>query len=902
MTSAETRSSDHGFGEVATAALRQQIEDLEAALGAITSGGVDAVLLGGPDDQRLYTLASADRPYKVIVEEMGDGAATLSATGIVLYANLRLAAFLGRERGALLGASVSDLVSPRDRAAVEELLDVAPAATARAELEFLSQDGSAVPALVSVTGLDIEGAVVRCLVAADLTDRRAAEQQLAAAHEALLRRADELERTNALLAQVNDDLVAVQAELEYAQRVARIGSWVWRSEPESGTWSPEMFRIFAVDLDAGVMSFPAALVSRSRPAEAARVLAACRQALTDGGPFEVDHELQLPDGTARHVLTRGEAIADVAGQVVGVHGTTQDVTQLRAAQRALAQSSAQFAAAFERAPVGMALVGWDRRVLRANEALGAMTGHTVPELTGMPLAALIEDPSPDLDLFAALAAGRVEQYRCEVRVRRADAALRWASLSVARVGDGDDDYAAFHIEDISDRKGYEDRLQHLADHDPLTDLLNRRRLHEEIDHALALGRRYQANGAVALLDLDNFKYINDTLGHPTGDALLCAVTAALSSRLRDSDVLARLGGDEFAVLLYGVDASTAEALVRDLLDAVREQDVAADGQRARTTASAGIVLLDQSEDATANEVLANADLAMYAVKEAGGDGLLIYDASGPAAALSRAKFVWIDRVRRALEEDRFTLLAQPILDLAHDEVRGAELLLRMQDGHSLVEPELFLSIAERHGLSSAVDADVVRKAIALAARLDGGPDFRWEINISGPSLDDPSLLRVIESQLELHDVPPASLVFEITETAAIKNMHQAQAFATRVTDMGCGFALDDFGAGYGGFYYLKHLPLDYIKIDGEFIRELVLDRTNRVIVQAMVAVARPLGKQTIAEYVLDQETLDLLRELGVDHAQGYHVGKPVDPALLALTVPLPRRAPDPRVAPGVSDA
>jgi diguanylate cyclase (GGDEF)-like protein/PAS domain S-box-containing protein len=888
-----THHPDDGFGQLATTALRRQIEDLEAALAAIRSGGVDAVLMGPPEHEQLYTLASADRPYRVIVEEMGEGAATVSSTGTVLYANLRLAALLGRDRGALLGARVSDLVPPDDRAAFDRLLAVAPASTARAELDLLHQDGSRVPALTSVTGLDIEGAVVRCLVVADLTDRRAAEAKLAAAHDALLRRAGELERTNTLLAKANDRLGAAKAELEDAQRVARVGSWVWRSEPEAVTWSPEMFGIFALDPAEGVTSFPEALASRSQPHEAADVLTAFREAQLNERAFEVEHQLRLPDGATRHVLTRGEVMRDAAGEVVGIRGTTQDVTQLREAEQALARTSAQFVAAFEHAPVGMALVSLDRTVLRANEALAAITGYSTAALAGLPLSAITEDPSPDLELFADLAAGRLEHYRCEVRVRRADAALRWAALSVARVAAGNEDYAAFHIEDISDRKGYEDRLQYLADHDPLTGLLNRRRLHEELDHALALGLRYHADGALALLDLDNFKYINDTLGHPTGDALLTAITRALSSRLRDSDVLARLGGDEFAVLLYAVDAQRAEALVRDLLQAVSEHGIATGGQRVRTTASAGIVMLDQTGGTTADEVLANADLAMYSAKASGGDGLLVYDASGPAAALSRAKFVWIDRVRRALEEDRFTLLAQPILDLAHDEIRGCELLLRMQDGDGLVEPEEFLGIAERHGLASAVDAHVVRSAIALAARLDTGPDFRWEINISGASLDDRALVEVIETELERHAVPPASLVFEITETAAIKNMSQAQAFATRVTDLGCGFALDDFGAGYGGFYYLKYLPLDYLKIDGEFIRELLTNRTNRVIVQSMVALARPLGKQTIAEYVLDEDTVDLLRELHVDHAQGYHIGTPTDPVELLARAPQPRRPGDP---------
>ncbi|MGB8651486.1 MAG: EAL domain-containing protein [Mycobacteriales bacterium] len=889
MTANTPEGPDRGSDE--TAALRRQIDDLEAALTAIRSGGVDAVLMGGPEQEQLYTLASADRPYRVIVEEMGEGAATISESGVVLFVNRRLASLLDRDRGAVVGRGAAELVHSSGRAALAQLLAVGPAGTARAELDLRHADGSTVPVLASVTGLDIEGAVVRCLVVADLTDRRVAEQQLADAHAALVKRAALLERTNELLEQANGELVRTKADLEDAQRVARVGSWVLQPTPAGLTWSPEMFVIFALDPATAPASFGDALALRSQPEEAARVLAAQSEALRSHRPFEVAHRLQLPDGTTRHVLTRGEVVRDVRGNVFGMRGTTQNVTQLREAERALAHSNAQFAAAFERAPVGMALVSLDRRVLRANEALSALTGHPAAELAGMPLAALTESPSPDAELFDDLVAGRCEHYRCEVRLVRSDGALRWASLSVARVRDEEgEDYAAFHIEDISDRKGYEDQLQYLADHDPLTGLLNRRRLHEELEHSLALDTRYDAGGALVLLDLDNFKYINDTLGHPTGDVLLGAVTTALRSRLRTSDVLARLGGDEFAVLLYGVDAAGAAALVTDLLVSVREHGVVdTSGQRVRSTASAGIVMLDGSAGTTADDVLANADLAMYAAKESGGDGLLLYDASGPAAAVSRAKFIWIDRVRAALEEDLFTLVAQPILDLAEDEVRGCELLLRMRDGDELVEPDHFLGIAERHGLASAVDAYVVRHAIALVARLHTDPGFRWEINISGASLDDPSLLAVIEAEIEQHDVTPSSLVFEITETAAITNMGRAKAFATRVTDLGCGFALDDFGAGYGGFHYLKYLPLDYLKIDGEFIRDLVTNRTNRVIVQAMVAAARPLGKQTIAEYVLDQSTVDLLRTLHVDHAQGHHIGEPVDPAVLLAQIEATRR-------------
>jgi diguanylate cyclase (GGDEF)-like protein/PAS domain S-box-containing protein len=739
--------------DVETAELRRQIKDLQSVLTAIRSGGIDAVLVGEPGSEELYTLASADRPYRLIVEQMGEGAATISVSGTVLFANERLTTLLGRSRTSVVGQQAGTLVPPAHRTALRELLTTAPGEVTRRELDLLHADGTSVPVLASVAGLDIEGAVVRCLVVADLTDRRRAEHQLAAAHAALLKRAAQLERSNALLA----------------------------------------------------------------------------------------------------------------------------------------RSSAQFTAAFERAPVGMALVGLDRTIQRANDALCDLTGYTSSQLVGMPLATLLEGSEAELELFAGLAAGRTNQYRCELRLVRADGAPTWASLSVARVhNDEGEDYVAFHIEDISDRKGYEGRLQYLADHDPLTGLLNRRRLNEELDHVLALDTRYEAGGALVLLDLDNFKYINDTLGHSTGDALLGVVTTAIRSQLRGSDLLARLGGDEFAMLLYAVDAAAATAIVTDLLRGVGEESLDCDGQRVRATASAGIALLDGSAGRTADEVLANADLAMYAAKEGGGNGLLVYDESGAAAALARAKLVWIDRVRQALEEDLFTLLAQPILDLARREVRGCELLLRMRDGAELVEPAHFLQVAERHGLAAAVDTHVVRKAIALAARFDRGPDFRWEVNISGASLADPSLPDVIAAEIRRHGVAPATLVFEITETAAITNMSEAQEFATRVTDLGCGFALDDFGAGYGGFYYLKHLPLDYLKIDGEFIHDLCHNPTNRIIVQAMVAAARPLGKQTIAEYVLDEKTADLLRELHVDHDQGFYVGAAQDPEGLFAQLDPPR--------------
>ncbi len=581
------------------------------------------------------------------------------------------------------------------------------------------------------------------------------------------------------------------------------------------------------------------------------------------------------------------------GQPLGTLVMAHDVTDRVVADQALARSTAEFVAAFEFAPVGMAVVGFDRRILNANQSLSEISGYDVDQLTDMTLDDLtdLRDAPAEAEQLAEVAAGRIDEYRTELRLIRADGARRWVSFSAARIGPagtGTGTQAVLHVEDITDRKGYESGLVYLADHDPLTGLANRRRFREDLEHYLTLATRANVNGALVLLDLDNFKDINDTFGHPTGDGLLCAIADVFRSRVRQSDVIARLGGDEFAILLWAVDVDGATTAAHEVLDAVRDIRFNRAGQRVRTTASAGLVMLDGTGGHTADEVTSNADLAMYAAKDGGRDGLVVFEPAGTAAAQSRARFHWTDQIHRALDDNLFTLLTQPILDLASGQITGCELLLRMRQGDHLVAPEEFLGIAERHGLAAAIDTHVVRIGTDLAARYRQPPGFRWEINISASSLGDPDLPAVIEHELAAKHLAPESFVFEITETAAITNVTRALAFAGRVSDLGCGFALDDFGAGYGSFYYLKHLPCDYLKIDGEFIRDLRTNRTNQIIVQALVSAARGLRKQTIAEYVTDQRTLKLVRDYGVDHAQGYYVGRPAEPSTsFPMTFALP---------------
>jgi EAL domain-containing protein (putative c-di-GMP-specific phosphodiesterase class I) len=293
------------------------------------------------------------------------------------------------------------------------------------------------------------------------------------------------------------------------------------------------------------------------------------------------------------------------------------------------------------------------------------------------------------------------------------------------------------------------------------------------------------------------------------------------------------------------------------------------------TASAGMVTFSDDRLA-ADELLAAADLTMYEAKEAGRDRLAVNAATVGASSAMEHRFTWAERIRDALERDRFTLYHQPILDVSSGEVTRHEVLLRMLDeDDQVIAPGAFLGTAERFGLINGIDQWVVKSAIALIAEHQrAGHPISLEVNLSGRTIDDPALLELIETELTTSGIDPACLTFEITETAAITNMELARALAQRLTDLGCRFALDDFGAGFASFYYLKHLPLHYVKIDGGFIRDLARSSTDRLVVRAMVEIAAGMGLKTIAEFVEDAETLELLRELGVDYAQGYHVARP----------------------------
>ena len=583
------------------------------------------------------------------------------------------------------------------------------------------------------------------------------------------------------------------------------------------------------------------------------------------------------DGTTLTVSLTVSAIRDLHGGIIAITSTARDITESAQAAQSLRAAEERFRIAFDEAPIGMALIGLDTRFIRVNGALTRITGYDAAELEGHETASIChpDDPAIEPEGLRALLDGEIPHHVADRRFLHASGHPVWVSLSLTcvRDADGAPQHLLAQAQDITDRRRYEAQLQHMADHDPLTGLLNRRAFERELRNHVARTSRYGAAGAALMIDLDHFKYYNDTLGHQAGDELIARIAGALSQRLRRSDVLARLGGDEFAVILPRADEEAARQVVAGLLECVRNEGRRArDGRRHDLTASIGVAFFDDEAGVEPEEVMVNADLAMYDAKEAGRDRASFYRADSMPQALMKSRVTWVEEIRAALNDDRFVLLAQPIVNLRGTSGRRFELLLRMRnrDG-DLIPPGAFLYIAERLDLVQEIDRWVVARAIAMLA---AHPGISLEVNLSGKSIGAPALLELTERLLHETAIDPARLTFEITETAALANITPARAFSERLRELGCRFALDDFGMGFGSFHYLKHLPFDYLKIDGEFVSDLATDPTDRLLVTAVVDIARGMGKETIAEFVGDARTVDVLRELGVDWGQGFHLGEP----------------------------
>ena len=614
----------------------------------------------------------------------------------------------------------------------------------------------------------------------------------------------------------------------------------------------------------------------------------CARELLRGASTAVDATARLlrADGSAVWVREQRSLVHDEAGEPLTFFTQTEIIADHSATNAALIEAQGRFRSAFDNAPIGITLANANRsngdKYIEVNRAFCEMTGYSGEQLLERSFLDIThpDDRTVNSDLWKSLLAGDIQTYQLEKRYVRADGETIWVLVNTSLSYDVNDRplHKITQIVDISERKRYEVQLQHLAHYDSLTGLLNRRHFESALEEQIELGRSSGAKTAVALIDLDNFKYVNDTLGHVAGDTLLCRIATVLTAQCRQSDVVARLGGDEFAVLMRDVGAAQANRLANDIRTAICEDNVIAAMRSLHVSASIGVAFVESGQYASAQDVLVAADVAMYDAKKAGRNRVSLTLSVTEPRATMQARFTWVERVRDALLRDRFTLLAQPVLNCATGTIDRYELLLRMlgEDGE-LVLPTDFLPTAERFGLIGGIDKWVAGRAIAALREASArGRPACFSVNISATSLTDPDVLAVIEAELSRHPrIDPGSLIFELHGTSAISDIENAREITERLRALGCAFSLDDFGSGLNSFAYLKHLPFAIVKIDSSFIAAIGESASDRLMVEAMVQIVTSLGKQTVAECVENERTLAIVREAGVNFAQGHYVGCPL---------------------------
>ena len=612
-----------------------------------------------------------------------------------------------------------------------------------------------------------------------------------------------------------------------------------------------------------------------------------RHAAGQSAPSRLEVELQAASGAAyrlelsfSRVAFEGRPAVLVAGVEMAPRATDEPASRTHATAWETLDSLAE----------SVLTTNLEGRIVYVNRAGEQLLGKTAREATGRTLAEVIElvdeadrkalgDP-----VRQCIATGqRVNLGRRGMLVSSGSEGERSIEVTVSPIRDAMDriDGAVISLRDVTDLRGLTRALSYQASRDGLTGLINRgeflRRLEEALD-ATGSGARH----VLCYLDLDRFKAVNDECGHVAGDSMLREVAGILKDAVRDSDTVARLGGDEFGILLGGCPLEKARQIADDLVRAVHDHRFVWKDKIFNVGVSVGLVEM-AGDSATTEDLLHAADMACYVAKKQGGH-VHVYSARDEAIARQRGEFLWLQRLETALKENRFELHAQPILPVAAGEGEGEgeggpglELLLRLKDEKgAAVAPAEFMRAAERYRLMPHVDRWVVQTALTAVARgaVRLPVDRSICINLSGQTLGDAGFLEFVVECLDRTGVAPGRLCFEVTENSVITNVEHARRFIGVLHGMGCRFALDDFGRGFSSFANLRHLSLDYLKIDGSFIRNLASDNVNQAMVTAMVKLARSLNFQVIAEQVEDLSALDAARRTGVDYVQGYQVGRP----------------------------
>ncbi|MEX2238763.1 MAG: PAS domain S-box protein [Dehalococcoidia bacterium] len=585
-------------------------------------------------------------------------------------------------------------------------------------------------------------------------------------------------------------------------------------------------------------------------------------------------EFMMADGRRRPVEVRAQFIRQ-DGQVVAVQGIARDISERRNAELELRASEERYRELFENAIDLIFTEDLNQHLTSVNFAMERVTGYSRAELLGMSSLDVLAPEYRKLsqEMFERRFVGNTTTaYEVEILTKSGQRIpLEVSSRLILK--DGHPTGLQGIARDIRERKRYEARLVYLAQHDSLSGLPNRFSLEGRLKTAVARAKRGNPS-ALLYLDLDQFKVVNDTLGHAGGDRLLIALASSLRRVVREEDVVARLGGDEFAVLLHDVRSAEALAIAEKIRARISSLRHVESGHVFYPRVSIGIATISGEESDA--EVLAHADLACYSAKARGRNRVEFHRAGSEELEMLSGDARWAVQLNDALRGDRFRLLYQPVVNVADGKIDHYEALIRLvaADGQ-LIEAGTFIAAAERVGLIQEIDRWVIREGMDRMRREQAaGHPFRVAINLSGISLREQTMLGYIWHELEAFPLDPTLLSFEITETAVMTNLTEAAANIRALRASGCRFALDDFGSGFSSFAYLSELPVDSLKIDGRFIRDLATNPVSQAIVRSINDVAHATGKSTTAEFVENEATLEQIRLIGVDLAQGYYLGVP----------------------------
>ncbi|MFQ5660179.1 MAG: EAL domain-containing protein [Gammaproteobacteria bacterium] len=588
------------------------------------------------------------------------------------------------------------------------------------------------------------------------------------------------------------------------------------------------------------------------------------------------------DGSYADVLDRGYIIYDHNGEPVRMIGAMTDISRRKEAELAIQASEKRYRTLYDDSPSMFLTLNTDGYIMSVNKFGADHLGYQVDELLGRSVLDICaaDDKKTIADKLIACVGDPEAVQRCEIRALHRYGENIWIRITLRLIRSTKDHLKILVTgEDISETRILSERLEYQGKHDSLTGLINRVEFERRLRRILASDAN-SAEHALCYLDLDQFKVINDTCGHLAGDELIRQLGELFSGIVRKRDTLARLGGDEFAVMMEDCALVQATRVAKDLLYAVEKFRFVWEGKRFSVGVSIGVVPLNAG-DGTVNEVLSVADTACYAAKDAGRNRMHIYHPNDSTLSKRRGEMRWVAEINQALEDNRFLIAAQEIRclgrELPNQKGKHYEILLRMRDAQGkIVPPGSFLPAAERYNLSVKLDRWVTRTVFNWLGHHSGELDnlALCSINLSGHSLGDTDFLNLLLNQFHHGHIPPGKICFEITETAAVANLGDAIRFIQTLKHIGCRFALDDFGAGLSSFTYLKNLPVDYLKIDGSFVREMDKNPVDLAMVRSINDIGKVMGKQTIAEFVENREIIRILAEIGVDYAQGYAIGMP----------------------------